>query len=71
MRSKFSQLRLDMEAFSSLKYIGIQTAIPPTSFKELQDAVICELENTTVRSSRKARIVFLTLKVWHIQAISN
>lgn len=56
-------MHLDIEAFSSLKYIGIQSIVPPTSFKELQSAVINELSNTTVRSSRSSRVVFLTLKV--------
>ncbi|XP_065210215.1 zinc finger FYVE domain-containing protein 1-like isoform X2 [Planococcus citri] len=62
IRSKFAQMRLDIEAFSSLKYVGVQTPLPPTSFKDLQNAIIAELDNTTVRSSRSPRIVFLTLK---------
>lgn len=63
LRAKFTQLRLDIEAFSSLKYVGNETIVPPTNFKELQNAIIHELKNTTVRSSRSGRIVFLTLKV--------
>ncbi|KAK7602058.1 hypothetical protein V9T40_009499 [Parthenolecanium corni] len=62
LRSKFAQLHLDIEAFSSLRYVGVQTIVPPTNFKDLRNAVIAELENTTVRSSRNARIVFLALK---------
>lgn len=56
-------MHLDIEAFSSLRYVGVQTIVPPTNFKDLRNAVIAELENTTVRSSRNARIVFLALKV--------
>lgn len=63
LRTKFTKLHLDIEAFSSLKYVGVQTVLPPTNFKELQSAIIHELKNTTVRSSRSGRIVFLTLKV--------
>lgn len=62
LRTKFTKLHLDIEAFSSLKYVGVQTIVPPTNFKELQSAIIHELKNTTVRSSRSGRIVFLTLK---------
>lgn len=71
LRSKFAQLHLDIEAFSSLRYVGVQTIVPPTNFKDLRNAVIAELENTTVRSSRNARIVFLALKVRHSKSIKR
>lgn len=63
LRERFAAIPLDIEAFSSLKYIGIQTQTPPTSFKELKVAVQLELENTSVRSARHPEVVFKTLKV--------
>ncbi|CAH0392795.1 unnamed protein product [Bemisia tabaci] len=63
IRSSFARMKLDIDAFSSLRYIGIQTQIPPTSFSELRDAVTQELNNTTVRSARSPQIVFVTLNV--------
>lgn len=55
-------MKLEMEAFSSLRYVGVQTAVR-TDFSELKHAIKCELENTTVRSPRQPSVVFQTLKV--------
>lgn len=64
LRSAFAQLQLDVDAFSSLKYIGVRTkGEEPTSFNELRNALQLELENTTVRSARNPRFIYLTLKV--------
>lgn len=63
LRERFAAMRLETEAFSSLKYIGVQTQSPPTSFMELRNAVQLELENTSVRSARHPHVVFKTLKV--------
>lgn len=63
LRERFASMRLDIEAFSSLKYIGIQTQTLPTSFTELKMAVQAELENTSVRSARYPQVVFRALKV--------
>ncbi|XP_018333746.1 zinc finger FYVE domain-containing protein 1 isoform X2 [Agrilus planipennis] len=62
LRSRFADLNLPIDAFSSLKYIGVQTKEGPTSFKEIKNAVQMELENTTVRSARPPKIIYHTLK---------
>uniref|UniRef100_A0A1B6LJN3 FYVE-type domain-containing protein n=1 Tax=Graphocephala atropunctata TaxID=36148 RepID=A0A1B6LJN3_9HEMI len=63
IRARFAQYNLEMDAFSSIRYIGIQTLSQLTSFKELRVAITAELENTTVRSPRSPQLVFTTLKV--------
>lgn len=63
LRNRFAEMKLEMEAFSSLRYIGVQTKSLETNFSELKQAVKRELENTTVRSPRQPAIVFQTLKV--------
>ncbi|PSN51709.1 Zinc finger FYVE domain-containing protein 1 [Blattella germanica] len=63
LRNRFAQSKLDIEAFSSLRYVGIQTLTPPTDFTDLRVAVQSELENTTVRSARQPHVVYHTLKV--------
>ncbi|XP_067011920.1 zinc finger FYVE domain-containing protein 1 isoform X2 [Anabrus simplex] len=63
LRSRFAQSKLDIEAFSSLKYVGVQTLSPPTDFSELHVAIQSELENTTVRSPRQPHVVYHTLKL--------
>lgn len=62
LRNRFAEMKLEMEAFSSLRYIGVQTSLE-TNFSELQQAVKNELENTTVRSPRQPAVVYQTLKV--------
>ncbi|XP_063977276.1 zinc finger FYVE domain-containing protein 1-like [Diachasmimorpha longicaudata] len=63
IRNRFIQMRLEIESFSSIKYVGIQTNSPPTDFSPLRHAVKSELDNTTVRSARKAHLVYGTLKL--------
>ncbi|GLH11699.1 Lateral signaling target protein 2 homolog [Gryllus bimaculatus] len=63
LRSRFAQSKLEIEAFSSLRYVGIQTTQPPTDFSELRAAVQAELENTAVRSPRQPQVVYHTLKL--------
>lgn len=62
LRARFSELNLECSAFSSLKYVGIQTK-DETCYKKLENAIHLELENTRVRSKRSPKIIFLTLKV--------
>lgn len=62
LRASFAQLQLDVDAFSSLKYIGVQSKNPDL-FKELKNAIQLELDNTTVRSARNPKFIYLTLKV--------
>lgn len=63
IRARFAQNHLEIDAFSSMRYIGVQTVCPPTSFMKLQTAVTAELNNTAVRSPRNPQLVFATLKV--------
>lgn len=63
IRARFAQYHLEIDAFSSMRYIGIQTVCPPSSFKKLQTAITAELNNTAVRSPRNPQLVFATLKV--------
>lgn len=62
IRERFVQAKLHIEAFSSIKYVGVQTQKPPTKFNSLRDAIKNEISNTTVRSARTPDIVYLTLK---------
>nr|CAD7424228.1 unnamed protein product [Timema monikensis] len=63
LRRQFVQMKLEIEAFSSLRYIGTKTISPPTCFSELRKAIVLELKNTTVRSARQPQVVYHTLKV--------
>jgi hypothetical protein len=65
LRNRFAQSKLEIEAFSSLRYVGIQTVSLATDFSDFQAAVQSELENTTVRSPRQPQVVYHTLKVLH------
>ncbi|KAL0266833.1 UNVERIFIED_CONTAM: hypothetical protein PYX00_009271 [Menopon gallinae] len=62
LRARFAELKLEVDAFSSLRYVGVQT-LSKTYFAELKHAVKNELENTAVRSPRQPSVVFQTLKV--------
>lgn len=63
LRMGFADLGLQIDAFSSLKYVGVQTGGNKTSFKELKNALQLELEDTKVRSARHPKILYYTLKV--------
>lgn len=63
LRSRFAQMKLEMEAFSSIKYVGIQTTNFTTDYELLQTTIKRELSNTTVRSARKPYLVYNTLKI--------
>lgn len=63
LRTRFAQMRLEIEAFSSIKYVGVQTLNPPTDYEPLRLAIRNELDNTTVRSARKPHLVYSTLKI--------
>lgn len=55
-------MKLEIDAFSSIKYVGLQTMNDATDYKQLQSAIKIELNNTTVRSARKPYLVYNTLK---------
>lgn len=63
LRTRFAQMKLEMEAFSSIKYVGIQTTNSTTDYELLQTAIKKELCNNTVRSARKPHLVYNTLKI--------
>lgn len=56
-------MNLETEAFSSIKYVGLQTANSTADYEPLQIAIKKELNNTTVRSAREPHLVYNTLKV--------
>lgn len=55
-------MKIETEAFSSIKYVGIQAKNSTTDYKLLRTVVKKELRNTTVRSARKLHLVYNTLK---------
>ncbi|XP_055544254.1 zinc finger FYVE domain-containing protein 1-like isoform X2 [Wyeomyia smithii] len=61
IRERFGRSKLELTAYSSLRYVGIKTSQPPTNFDSLRNALICELRNTTVRSPRQPTLVFEAL----------
>lgn len=61
LRDRFTQLNMNMDAFSSIKYIGIQST-QSTNYSTLKSAVKLEIENKTVRSARQLSIIFEALK---------
>lgn len=62
LRRCFAELKIGVEAFSSLHYIG-QQALSKTDFSELKLVIKGELENTKVRAPRRPVVVFETLRV--------
>ncbi|XP_017879092.1 zinc finger FYVE domain-containing protein 1-like isoform X2 [Ceratina calcarata] len=63
LRARFVQLKLETEAFSSIKYVGIHTKNSATNYERLRTAVKRELYNNNIRSPRKPHVVYNTLKV--------
>lgn len=65
LRQNFADLRLNCEEFSSIKYIGVKKTRDnqETSFDRLRAEIQKELESSNVRSARKAKYVYLMLKV--------
>ncbi|KZC14494.1 PREDICTED: zinc finger FYVE domain-containing protein 1-like [Dufourea novaeangliae] len=63
LRTRFAQMKLETEAFSSMKYVSLQTANPTADYALLQATIKKELNNTTVRSARQPYLVYNTLKV--------
>ncbi|XP_017871346.1 PREDICTED: zinc finger FYVE domain-containing protein 1-like isoform X2 [Drosophila arizonae] len=64
LRNNFALLNYETNAFSSLRYVGIQTdANKSTNFKKISDALHLEIENTAVRSPRQPAVVFKAMKL--------
>ncbi|XP_031637351.1 zinc finger FYVE domain-containing protein 1-like isoform X2 [Contarinia nasturtii] len=58
LRERFAEMNIDLEAFSSLRYVGIQTKEPPTDYTTIKNALLLEIGNTSVRSPRTPDIIF-------------
>lgn len=56
-------MNIDLEAFSSLRYIGIQTKQSPTDYSVIRNALLLEIENTAVRSARQPDVIFKAIDV--------
>ncbi|XP_058057263.1 zinc finger FYVE domain-containing protein 1-like [Anopheles bellator] len=61
LRERFAKLKLELSAFSSLRYVGVRTMKPPTNYEPLRMAWEKEIRNTAVRSPRLPRVVFEAL----------
>uniref|UniRef100_A0AAG5CYQ5 FYVE-type domain-containing protein n=1 Tax=Anopheles atroparvus TaxID=41427 RepID=A0AAG5CYQ5_ANOAO len=61
VRERFAKLKLDLSAFSSLRYVGVRTTKPPTNYEPLRVVWEKEIRNTAVRSPRLPRVVFEAL----------
>lgn len=55
-------MSLEIDAFSSIKYVGLQRVNNATDYEELRSTIATELKNTTVRSARKPLLVYNMLK---------
>ncbi|XP_013115647.2 zinc finger FYVE domain-containing protein 1 isoform X1 [Stomoxys calcitrans] len=63
LRDYFSRLNYDIDAFSSLRYVGIQTSSNSTTdYKKLIAALRVDLENTTVRSPRQPSVIYKAMR---------
>lgn len=71
LRTRFTQMNLEIDAFSSIKYVGLQTVNGATDYEQLQSAIKAELNNTTVRSARKPHLVYNTFKTLNVKFSSN
>lgn len=69
LRERFTEMEINLEAFSSLRYIGIQTKQAPTDYSVMRKALQLELENTAVRSSRPPDVIFKAIDVIHSTSI--
>ena len=63
LRDMFYTSGNPVDAFRSILYVGIRTVTPPTDFGPLQDCVINQLKDKSVRASRRPEIIFRSLKV--------
>lgn len=63
LRERFTEMNINLEAFSSLRYVGIQTKQMPTDYSVIRKALALELENTAVRSARPPEVIFKAIDV--------
>lgn len=72
IRDRFHELQLDVDGFAMLRYVGIQTIIPPTDFGHIREVLNEELIKNCNRPQRSPQIVYHTLKVkYNIYAYIN
>lgn len=55
-------MNLEIDAFNSIKYVGLQMVNDTTDYERLRSAIETELNNTTVRLARKPHLVYNMLK---------
>nr|XP_033342830.1 zinc finger FYVE domain-containing protein 1-like isoform X1 [Megalopta genalis] len=63
LKKRFAELKLKTEAFSSVKYVGLQTTNFIADYEPLYAAIKKELNNSTVRYGRHPNLVYNTLKI--------
>lgn len=62
LKVKFVQMNLEIDAFNSIKYVGLQVGNNVVNYEQLRSAIETELNNTTVRSARTADLVYTVLR---------
>ncbi|XP_020292298.1 zinc finger FYVE domain-containing protein 1-like isoform X2 [Pseudomyrmex gracilis] len=65
LKAKFKMMNLTIDAFSSIKYVGLQTMNNATDYTQVRAAIKMELDNNLVRSARKPYLVYKALKSLH------
>ncbi|XP_076648038.1 zinc finger FYVE domain-containing protein 1 isoform X1 [Halictus rubicundus] len=63
LQTRFAEMELETEAFSSMKYVGLQAANFIADYEPLHTAITKELNNTTVRYARQPHLVYNTLRI--------
>jgi len=71
LKMKFKQMSLEIDAFSSIKYVGLQTVKNAMNYEQLRMAIETELNDTTIRSARKPYLVYNILKSLSNQSSSE
>ncbi|XP_053329072.1 zinc finger FYVE domain-containing protein 1-like [Spea bombifrons] len=62
LQKRFHDLGTPPEAFSSIRYVGVKTIVPPTDISRLQEVVRKQVMDTSSRSSRPLSHVFSALQ---------
>lgn len=62
IRERFSEMKLNIDAFRSLKYVGIKTNHPPTDYNPLKSILKAEIENK-LKPPRTLRSIYQLLVV--------
>lgn len=63
LKARFQQMQLEIKAFSSITYVGLQTMNNVTDYKQLRSVIKTEVNNTMVRLARKPHLVYNALKM--------